>query len=63
MVATETDTKDKKTSTVSVQVTVEDANDNYPVFAQKVYKASVPENAPKGTSVITITVSTQNHTS
>jgi hypothetical protein len=57
IVATETDTKEKRTSKVPVKVIIEDANDNYPVFAQKVYKASIRENAPKGTKVTTITVS------
>ncbi|XP_064635999.1 cadherin-23-like isoform X2 [Lineus longissimus] len=55
VVATETDTTEKRTSKAAVKVIIEDANDNYPVFAQKVYKANIPENSAKGTKVITIT--------
>uniref|UniRef100_A0A3B3XHR6 Cadherin domain-containing protein n=1 Tax=Poecilia mexicana TaxID=48701 RepID=A0A3B3XHR6_9TELE len=37
-----------------IHVTVLDANDNAPVFSQAVYKASLPENSPIGTVVITV---------
>ncbi|XP_062870125.1 protocadherin gamma-A2-like [Trichomycterus rosablanca] len=43
--------------TVQIHVTVLDANDNSPVFIQKVYKASVVENAPKGFEVVTVSAS------
>uniref|UniRef100_A0A4W5Q452 Cadherin domain-containing protein n=1 Tax=Hucho hucho TaxID=62062 RepID=A0A4W5Q452_9TELE len=37
-----------------IHVTVLDANDNAPVFSQAVYKASLPENSPLGTRVLTV---------
>ena len=37
-----------------VNVTVEDVNDNPPVFQQSRYEASVPENATVGTSVLMV---------
>uniref|UniRef100_A0A8C6MBW2 Cadherin domain-containing protein n=1 Tax=Nothobranchius furzeri TaxID=105023 RepID=A0A8C6MBW2_NOTFU len=44
----------QKSGTVIIDVTVLDANDNAPVFNQSVYKATVMENAPKETYVITV---------
>ncbi|XP_054890828.1 protocadherin gamma-A4-like isoform X17 [Poeciliopsis prolifica] len=44
----------QKSGTVVIHVTVLDANDNAPVFTQAVYKASVPENSPPETLVITV---------
>ncbi|XP_036403649.1 protocadherin beta-16-like [Megalops cyprinoides] len=43
--------------TVRILITVLDANDNAPVFKQEVYKASVTENAPKGTVLTTVSAS------
>ncbi|XP_053501626.1 protocadherin beta-16-like isoform X45 [Ictalurus furcatus] len=43
--------------TVQIHITVLDANDNAPVFTQKVYKAAVLENAPKGTKLTTVSAS------
>ncbi|XP_031654397.1 protocadherin gamma-A11 isoform X22 [Oncorhynchus kisutch] len=40
--------------TMRIIITVLDANDNAPVCSQAVYKASVTENAPKGTIVATV---------
>ncbi|XP_053284274.1 protocadherin gamma-A2 [Pleuronectes platessa] len=40
--------------TVKIHVTVLDANDNAPVFTQSTYKASLMENTPKGTSLMTV---------
>uniref|UniRef100_A0A8C6T696 Cadherin domain-containing protein n=1 Tax=Neogobius melanostomus TaxID=47308 RepID=A0A8C6T696_9GOBI len=45
----------QKSGTVIIHVTVLDANDNAPVFSQTVYKASLPENSPPDTLVITVT--------
>ncbi|XP_042620887.1 protocadherin gamma-A11-like isoform X24 [Cyprinus carpio] len=39
---------------VQIDVTVLDANDNAPVFTQKVYKAILTENAAKGYKLITV---------
>ncbi|XP_067374414.1 protocadherin gamma-A11-like isoform X41 [Channa argus] len=44
----------QRSGTVVIHVTVLDANDNVPVFSQSVYKASVPENSPLDTLVITV---------
>ncbi|XP_034454785.1 protocadherin beta-15-like [Hippoglossus hippoglossus] len=45
----------QRSGTVVLHVTVLDANDNLPVFSQAVYKASLPENSPADTLVITVT--------
>uniref|UniRef100_A0A3Q3KXX0 Cadherin domain-containing protein n=1 Tax=Mastacembelus armatus TaxID=205130 RepID=A0A3Q3KXX0_9TELE len=44
----------QRSGTVVIHVTVLDANDNAPVFSQAVYKASLPENSPLDTLVITV---------
>uniref|UniRef100_A0A8C2EP56 Cadherin domain-containing protein n=1 Tax=Cyprinus carpio TaxID=7962 RepID=A0A8C2EP56_CYPCA len=43
-----------RSGTVSIHVTVLDANDNAPVFSQAVYKVSLPENSPLDTVVVTV---------
>ncbi|XP_023122682.2 protocadherin beta-16 [Amphiprion ocellaris] len=43
-----------RSGTASIRVRVLDANDNVPVFSQRVYKASVPENSPIGTVITTL---------
>ncbi|XP_031663896.1 protocadherin beta-16 isoform X27 [Oncorhynchus kisutch] len=45
----------QRSGTVVIHVTVLDANDNTPVFSENVYKVSVPENAPLGSLVVTVT--------
>ncbi|XP_076020945.1 uncharacterized protein LOC143011829 [Genypterus blacodes] len=44
----------QRSGTVVIHVTVLDANDNIPVFSKAVYEASLPENAPIGTVVVTV---------
>ncbi|XP_036933386.1 protocadherin gamma-A4-like isoform X22 [Acanthopagrus latus] len=44
----------QRTGTSTVHVTVLDANDNAPVFSQTVYEASLPENSPLDTTVVTV---------
>ncbi|XP_056152045.1 protocadherin beta-16-like [Lampris incognitus] len=44
----------QKSGSVVIHVTVLDANDNAPVFSQTVYKASLPENSPPDTVVVTV---------
>ena len=56
IVAKEIATAEKRNSSADVFLTVEDVNDHFPHFAQQMYNATVSENAPRGTSVITITV-------
>ncbi|XP_063045467.1 protocadherin gamma-A11-like [Engraulis encrasicolus] len=43
-----------KTGSVAIHVTVLDANDNAPVFSQEHYTASLPENTPADTAVLTV---------
>ncbi|XP_072515581.1 protocadherin gamma-A11-like isoform X47 [Salminus brasiliensis] len=43
--------------TVQIHVTVLDANDNAPVFFQKIYKASIIENSAKGSKLTTVSAS------
>ncbi len=44
----------QRSGSVNIDVTILDANDNAPVFNQTVYRASVIENAPKGTYITTV---------
>nr|XP_020137851.1 protocadherin gamma-A10 isoform X14 [Microcebus murinus] len=44
-----------RSGTVLVSVTVFDANDNAPVFTLPEYRVSVPESAPVGTLLLTVT--------
>ncbi|KAM9455730.1 protocadherin gamma-A11-like isoform 16-T16 [Clarias gariepinus] len=43
--------------TMQVYITVVDANDNAPVFTQKVYKTTLQENSAKGTKATTVSAS------
>uniref|UniRef100_UPI003AACEE20 protocadherin gamma-A2-like n=1 Tax=Centroberyx gerrardi TaxID=166262 RepID=UPI003AACEE20 len=47
--------------TMQILITVLDANDNAPVFTQPIYKASIKENAPIGTVVLTVTATDADH--
>ncbi|XP_078145204.1 protocadherin gamma-A2 isoform X5 [Centroberyx gerrardi] len=47
--------------TMQILITVLDVNDNAPVFTQPVYKATVTENAAKGTVVTTVSASDADH--
>ncbi|KAM6952867.1 uncharacterized protein PEZ65_015747 [Lycodopsis pacificus] len=44
----------QRSGTVNINIIVLDANDNAPVFNQSVYKATVIENAVKGTHIVTV---------
>ncbi|XP_041846849.1 protocadherin beta-3-like [Melanotaenia boesemani] len=44
----------QRSGTLKVHVTVRDTNDNAPVFTQPIFKVSVKENVPKGTTVVRI---------
>ncbi|CAL8270458.1 unnamed protein product [Boreogadus saida] len=48
------DVSPERSGTLTIDVTVLDANDNAPVFSQAVYEASLPENSPLKTHVITV---------
>ncbi|XP_042620471.1 protocadherin gamma-A11-like [Cyprinus carpio] len=45
------------TSTVQIHITVLDANDNPPLFSQRVYKATLPENTPRDTVITSVSAS------
>ncbi|XP_072290357.1 protocadherin gamma-A10-like [Eucyclogobius newberryi] len=47
----------QRSGTVNIDIIVLDVNDNAPVFNQSIYKASVIENVPKGTHVVTVNAS------
>ncbi|XP_054424551.1 protocadherin gamma-A8-like, partial [Pteronotus mesoamericanus] len=47
----------RRSSTVHIKVTVLDVNDNAPVFAQPIYRVTVPENVPPGTLLLTVRAS------
>ncbi|XP_039474153.1 protocadherin gamma-A11-like isoform X10 [Oreochromis aureus] len=44
----------QRSGTVNIDINVLDVNDNAPVFKQSVYKATVLENAAKGTNIVTV---------
>ncbi|XP_054573941.1 protocadherin gamma-A8 isoform X1 [Eptesicus fuscus] len=47
----------RRSSSVHILVTVLDMNDNAPVFAQPIYRVTVPENVPPGTQLLTVRAS------
>ncbi|XP_059554663.1 protocadherin gamma-B2 isoform X20 [Myotis daubentonii] len=49
-----------RTGTTQIRIEVIDANDNAPVFSQDVYRVSLPENLPPGTSVLKVTATDQD---
>uniref|UniRef100_A0A8C5H875 Cadherin domain-containing protein n=1 Tax=Gouania willdenowi TaxID=441366 RepID=A0A8C5H875_GOUWI len=51
----------QRSGTVNIDIIVLDVNDNAPVFNQSVYKATVLENSPKDTYVITVNASDADH--
>ncbi|XP_077387468.1 protocadherin alpha-2-like isoform X23 [Festucalex cinctus] len=46
--------KPAKSGTLQVTIIVQDVNDNIPIFDSALYKASVIENSPPGTSVLSV---------
>ncbi|XP_053092849.1 protocadherin alpha-3 isoform X6 [Pangasianodon hypophthalmus] len=46
--------KPPRSGTLQIIISVEDVNDNVPVFSKALYKARVTENSPRGTSVISV---------
>ncbi|EPY81393.1 hypothetical protein CB1_000740028 [Camelus ferus] len=49
-----------QTGTTQIRIKVTDANDNPPVFSQDVYKVSLRENSPPGTSVLKVKATDQD---
>ncbi|XP_047209253.1 protocadherin gamma-A11-like isoform X25 [Girardinichthys multiradiatus] len=47
----------RMTGTMQITVNVLDINDNAPVFTKSVYKTTLKENSPRGTSVINVSAS------
>ena len=56
MVAREHQTAEKRSSSATVQVHLEDANDNWPEFSKDAYRFNVSENAPRDTYINIIKV-------
>ncbi|XP_013204906.1 protocadherin gamma-B1 isoform X19 [Microtus ochrogaster] len=48
------------TGTAQIEIEVTDANDNPPVFSQDLYKVSLRENVPSGTSVLKVVATDQD---
>ncbi|XP_026185826.1 protocadherin alpha-5-like isoform X4 [Mastacembelus armatus] len=46
--------KPPKSGTLEININVQDVNDNIPIFDKLLYKATVPENTPHGTTVISV---------
>nr|XP_046262611.1 protocadherin gamma-A11-like [Scatophagus argus] len=44
----------QKSGSVKINVGVLDANDNAPIFSQSAYRVTVPENASRGTVILTV---------
>lgn len=55
VIAEETDTNPKLSSTATITVAILDVNDNIPIFEEEAYTANVPEDAPPGHYITTIT--------
>ncbi|XP_056328876.1 protocadherin alpha-8-like [Danio aesculapii] len=49
--------KPPRSGTTQIIINVEDVNDNIPVFSTSLYKTRIMENAPLGTSVVTVQAS------
>ncbi|XP_062943943.1 protocadherin gamma-B7 isoform X7 [Cynocephalus volans] len=49
-----------RSGTAQIRIVVVDANDNPPVFSQDVYRVSVPEGVPPGTSVLRVRATDQD---
>ncbi|XP_063304057.1 protocadherin gamma-B5-like isoform X3 [Pelobates fuscus] len=49
-----------RSGTVSIKVIVTDANDNFPIFTQDVYKVSISENAPINSTLLHVTATDQD---
>nr|DBA30673.1 TPA: hypothetical protein GDO54_006628 [Pyxicephalus adspersus] len=43
-----------RTGTALITITIKDANDNYPIFRQEIYKVSIKENFPINSTVIIV---------
>ncbi|KAM9064823.1 protocadherin gamma-B1-like [Sarcophilus harrisii] len=49
-----------RSGTVEIRINVTDVNDNWPVFSQEVYRISLRENLPAGSSVLQVTATDQD---
>uniref|UniRef100_A0A8C5MG48 Cadherin domain-containing protein n=1 Tax=Leptobrachium leishanense TaxID=445787 RepID=A0A8C5MG48_9ANUR len=49
-----------KSGTALVKIIITDANDNFPIFSQEVYKVSVSENSPINTTFLTVSTTDQD---
>jgi hypothetical protein len=49
-----------QSGSTELRIQVTDANDNSPVFKQEVYRVTLPENVPPGTTVLQVTATDQD---
>jgi hypothetical protein len=56
LLAIEVNTPEKFSSTADIVIQLLDTNDNVPKFTSHYYIARIPENAPGGSNVVTVTV-------
>ncbi|XP_070270869.1 protocadherin gamma-B7 isoform X26 [Myotis yumanensis] len=49
-----------QSGTAQIRILVVDANDNAPVFSHSVYRVSIPEDVPPGTSVLKVSATDQD---
>lgn len=61
LVAKETATNNRRSSSVPVVVHILDRNDNYPEFTKKIYEVTVPENCEVGTTVAWVQAFDEDH--
>uniref|UniRef100_A0A8C5PBH3 Cadherin domain-containing protein n=1 Tax=Leptobrachium leishanense TaxID=445787 RepID=A0A8C5PBH3_9ANUR len=52
--------KPVKSGSVLIKITIADANDNFPIFSQDVYKVSVSENTPINSILLSVTATDQD---
>ncbi|XP_053321577.1 protocadherin gamma-B5-like isoform X7 [Spea bombifrons] len=49
-----------RSGTASIRITIIDANDNFPIFSQEVYKVSISENTPVSSTVLQVNATDQD---
>lgn len=60
LLAVEIDTPERFSATADIIIHLLDTNDNAPKFSSDFYIARIPENSPGGSSVVSVTVSTEH---
>lgn len=60
LLAVEIDTPERFSATADIIIHLLDTNDNAPKFSSDFYIARIPENSPGGSTVVSVTVSTEH---